>query len=259
VSRQLAAARAVLSEMEQRLKPEHPDVRRMRRLVLDLTTKVEAESRESDVPAGADAARIPTSPGDGSRRRQMAELRAELDQLDRQLASKEAEHQRLRSLADSYQQRVDRVPTRESELAELSRDYSTLQTLYTTLLSRQEESKIAANLERRQIGAQFKLLDPARIAEAPFSPNRRRIILLGMAVGLVLGLGLIAWLEYRDRSFKTDNDLVTVLTLPVLAVVPWMESSTERRLAFARRVGVGCGLSSIVAACVYVAARLFLG
>src|SRR5436309_6248662 len=176
VSPPLAAARAALTEMERRYKPEHPEVQRMRRVIADLSTKPESASRDLQISADADAAAIPTSPIGVGRRGHVAELRAELDQLDRQLAFKEAEETRLRSLADSYQQRVDKVPARESELAELTRDYSTLQTMYTTLLSKQEESKIAANLERRQIGTRFKLLDPARMAEAPFSPNRRRII-----------------------------------------------------------------------------------
>lgn len=258
VSRQLADARASLTAMERRLKPEHPEVQRMRRVIAELSAKLESESRESKVSAGADAARSGPSQAEMTRRAHVAELQAELDQLDHQLASKDAEEARLRALADSYQQRVDKIPTRESELAQLTRDYSTLQTMYTTLLSKQEESKIAANLERRQIGAQFKLLDPARMAEAPFSPNRKKIILVGMIAGLVLGLGSIAWLEYRDLSFKTDRELVNVLALPVLAVVPWMESDTDQRAAFRRRLGVGCALGSLVVACLGVTAYLFL-
>ena len=41
-------------------------------------------------------------------------------------------------------------------------------------------------------------------------------------------------LEYRDTSFKTDDDIVTTLALPVLAVIPAMTSAAERR-AFRRR------------------------
>ena len=52
----------------------------------------------------------------------------------------------------SYQTKLDAAPTRESELTELMRDYTTLQGQYTSLLGKREESKLAANLERRQIG-----------------------------------------------------------------------------------------------------------
>ena len=73
------------------------------------------------------------------------------------------------------------VPARETELAELTRDYTTLQQIYSDLLAKNEESKVAANLERRQIGEQFKLLDPARLPEKPISPNRLMINLIGRA------------------------------------------------------------------------------
>ena len=49
------------------------------------------------------------------------------------------------------------------------RDYTTLQAQYTGLLGKSQDAKVAANLERRQIGEQFKLLDPARLPQRPKS------------------------------------------------------------------------------------------
>ncbi len=182
----------------------------------------------------------------------MRDLKAELNQLDRQIANKQGEEKRLRAASAGYQARVDLVPARESEMAELTRDYATLQTMYTTLLSKKEDSKIAANLERRQIGEQFKLLDPARMPERPFSPDRRTINMMGIFAGLAIGLALVALLEYRESSFKTDDELVAVLGLPVLAVVPSMRSEEERRLLLRRKILVSVGLGSTVTACLAV-------
>jgi hypothetical protein len=116
------------------------------------------------------------------------------------------------------------------------RDYSTLQESYTTLLRKSEESKIAVNLERRQIGEQFKVIDGARLPERPFSPNRLRINMFGLFGGLALGLALVALLEYRDTSFKSDDDVMTTLALPVLAVIPVMTNATERRQSRRRKL-----------------------
>ena len=74
-----------------------------------------------------------------------------------------------------------RRPTRESELTELTRDYDdAADDVHRACSPRSEDSKIAANLERRQIGEQFKMLDPARLPEQPFSPNRLQINLIGV-------------------------------------------------------------------------------
>ena len=100
------------------------------------------------------------------------------------------------SRSAGYDARIAAVPARESELASLTRDYDTLQKVYADLLSKREQSKVAANLERRQIGEQFTVLDPARLPEKPFSPNRPLVLLIGLIAGLVLGGGLAGWLEY---------------------------------------------------------------
>jgi hypothetical protein len=87
-------------------------------------------------------------------------------------------------------------------------------------LSKREQSKVAANLERRQIGEQFSVLDPARLPEKPFSPNRPLFLLIGLVAGLALGGALAGWLEYRDTSLRSDADVTATLALPVLASVP---------------------------------------
>jgi uncharacterized protein involved in exopolysaccharide biosynthesis len=225
----------------------------MERRIRDLEKKVEQEVLEAPVTTIT-----PLSAADLARQRRAVELQNDLQQLDRQVANKAAEEKRLRDVAASYQQRVEMAPTREAELAELTRDYTTLQTLYSNLLSKKEESKIAANLERRQIGETFKLLDPARMPERPFSPNRTMFNLVGLVAGLAIGVLLVAFLEYRDASLKTDEEVVEVLAIPVLAVVPRMRSDRERKKLFRRKIVVSFCLASTVTACLAVVAYTLL-
>lgn len=242
-AQQLAAARAGLTALQRRYKPEHPDVLRMQRVIKELEDKAGTEVADPDTQI---------TPVEAERRARLKDLQAQLDQVTRQIASKESEEQRLRGVVSAYQKRVDVVPTRESELTELTRDYTTLQTMYASLLSKKEESRIAANLERRQIGEQFKLLDPARLAEKPYSPNRIAVSLAGTAAGLAVGLLLIALVEYRDASFSTDDEISSVLSLPVLASVPFMQSQDEQRRAQRRRIALNVGCTASVVACVAV-------
>src|SRR5262249_50220576 len=122
-----------------------------------------------------------------------------------------------------------------------------------------EESKVTTHLESRQIGERFEILDPARLPERPFSPNRQQINLYGMIAGLGVGLAIVALLEYRDSSFKTDDDVTRVLALPVLAVVPLMQSDVDRPRAGRRRllIGVSCGgaVAASLAVLVYTFVR----
>ena len=271
-AQRLAAARAELETLRARLQPDHPDFKRMQRIVRELENKAAAETERAamaeplstDAPGSTDASAsrgarpitvtraVSLSPIELERQARLSDLRLQLDQIDRQLAFKLAEEQQLRGAAADYQRRIDRVPARESELAELTRDYSTLQTLYQTLLAKQEESKIAADLEHRQIGDRFKLLDPARLAERPFSPRRWLIDLAGLAGGLLLGIVLITIAEFRDRTFRNETDVFRELAVPVLAVVPLMESSHQQQRTARRRMLLALAKGSLVAACIPV-------
>jgi polysaccharide chain length determinant protein (PEP-CTERM system associated) len=253
---QLNAAQAALESARLRLRPEHPDVQRLQRLIRDLTARAEAEALQ--VPVSSSAAATPSSPAEASRMRRMAEIRDELDKIDAEIAVMRKEEERLRATGAAFQARAQAAPTRESELTELMRDYGPLQSLYSGLLSKKEDARIAANLERRQIGEQFQILDPARLPERPYSPDRLTITLGGILAGLAVGLGVVGLLEYRDRSLRTDDDVALALSLPILAVVPRMSSDKERRRDRRRVLITNLSFSATVLVCVVIVVFSFL-
>jgi polysaccharide chain length determinant protein (PEP-CTERM system associated) len=233
---QLELARTTLARLELRLKPEHPDVLRTKRLIADLEARVADEAKNAPTATTAAAPAPALTAAEQTRRERLTQMRAEIESLDRQIAFKESEEQRVRGKVAEYQQRVEAVPGTESEWTALSRDYETLQTAYRGLLSKSEESKVAADLERRQIGEQFRILDPARTPVRPVSPNRMQVNAAGAGLGVFLALALVAFLEIKDSSFRNDADVFNVLALPVLAQVPYLETDDDRSRARRRRL-----------------------
>lgn len=222
-SERLAAARAQLRQFETRLKPEHPDMVRIKSIIRDLELK-SADEKRAEVKTGEPAGTPP--PSQAAIRE--AQLRDERAMLTRQITQKDAQIAAITTQIASYQSRLDAAPTRESEMIALMRDYETLKTVYTDLLKKREDSKVASNLEQRQISEQFKILDPANRPELPFSPNRPLIAAAGLAGGLGMGIALVLLLELRDKSFRSDTDIQQALGLPVLAMIPHMSNSAER-------------------------------
>jgi polysaccharide chain length determinant protein (PEP-CTERM system associated) len=224
---QLEFARARMAALLQRYTPNHPEVVSLERTIEELVAKIGEET-----PLSASAP--PLSPAEAAQRKRIADLEAELAIIDRQLETHREEEKRLRARIAEYQAKVDAAPTRESELVELTRDYSTLQTAYANLLMKREQSMIAANLERRQIGEQFRILDPAARPQRPFNQAQRLgVMSSGALAGVVLGLLIIALLELRDTSFRRQEEVHQVLNLPVLALIPVIAS--ERELENERR------------------------
>ena len=249
---ELRVAQQALLAVELKLKPDHPDVKRLRRNVEELSKRVEAQALEGTLASRPSR----TVVMDAVKKKRLTDARAELDNLDRQLQAKLAEEARLRGMLGMYQARIEAVPIREAELAVLSRDYETMQQTYKSLLQKKDESQIAANLEKRQIGEQFKILDPARMPERPTSPDRPQLYAIAILAALAIGFGLAAAAEYFDKTLRTESDVRAALNLTVLATVPYIGHSRAKARGLGRKLAFGAGAASLMAVCVAVAWRL---
>jgi len=254
LSDELRTAQQALLAMELKFKPDHPDVKKQRRAVEELEKRVAAQKLDGTLASRPTAAPVTLDP---AKRRRLTDARAEIENVDRQIQAKSAEASRLSGLIGMYQARIEATPAREAELAGLSRDYETLQMSYRNLLQKKEESQMSANLEKRQIGEQFKILDAARLPEKPASPDRPRLYLIAVLAALAVGLGCAATAEYFDRTLRSEADVRAALNLMVLATVPLMRETSRASIWRARRaVTVGAGAVTILAVCATVAWRL---
>ena len=220
VEPRLRVARAMLKAMLQKYTPEHPDVIQLQSAIQQL---------EAVAAVKRDAARrpAPTLLAADDPRRQRAD--AELARLDARIAEREAQERQLRQAIATYQARLEAVPRRESDWAELTRDYSTMEQGYTALLAKNQDSRLAANLERQRFGEQLNVSERPAEPSRPVSPNRPRIVIIGLVLGVGLGLGILALFEVTDTSLRAEGEVLAALQLPVLAMLPLLVTPAARR------------------------------
>src|SRR5262249_18550304 len=208
-------AEAALKSMEMHLKPTHPDVVRAKKALQDLRAAADVEAAQA--PVTTDEV---LTPAERMRRTRLNAATRELEAVEKDIEARKTQDTQFRQTLSEYQARIEAIPTRENELIELTRDYGTLGGLYTGLLQKKMESQISANLERRQIGEQFRVLDAARLPARPFTPNRPRYYGMGVLGGLLAGVALAVLLEYLDRTMRSEDDVRAALNFPVLATIP---------------------------------------
>src|SRR5262249_30863305 len=138
---QLERAQAALEQMQTTFTAQHPDIVAMKQRIVELRARADAE-------AARQAESTQPSPAETVHRTRIEDLRTELSIVERQIAQKTSDIERLRRVLLDYQRRIEAEPTRESELAALTRDYDTLQQTYRALLTKKQDSEMAANLER---------------------------------------------------------------------------------------------------------------
>jgi polysaccharide biosynthesis transport protein len=154
-----------------------------------------------------------------------------LQLLDREAKRLTDVQQRLTGQMASYRSKVDAVPVREQEMAELNRNYSVSKDHYQSLLDKTFSAGMAADLEKKQQAEHFTILDLAQVPEKPFKP-KRGLMLLGAFLGaLAITLGLAYLRDMMNGTVKFERELKAMLPANVhlLAVVPHLQAASDRR------------------------------
>lgn len=226
---------------------KHPDV---------ISTLAEMEQVKDRIEKGSDEdpeERSPTSVAEQQARNeaQRAGLRVEGGQ--REVA-------RLQAEIDQAQARLAATPRVAEQLDALEREYKNLSLSANDYSNKRLDASVAANMERRQKGEQFRVLEPAFPPPEPTSPNRPLIIVLGLMLGIGGGAGLALLLDAADSSYHDSRALQSALRLPVLASIPAILLDADRarirrsnfRQAFAAAAVSGFVLAGALAGYVIV-------
>ena len=226
------ALKTELARIQSRYTERHPDVVKLKKRIKDL------EQSDGASSSTAAAASLPREPF------QVTELRNEIQYIRNTIERTSADIRRHEKLVES-------TPKREQELQALKRDYEDLQTSYSSLLNRKLEAEIALNMEMKQKGEQFQIIDRARLPARPIRPNMPQLLLMTIAAGCGLGCGLIFLAEFiLNNSFRSPKDVDEILQLPTLTVIPFIESKRDRILGIVNNAGT---FISISATCVLFA------
>jgi len=102
------------------------------------------------------------------------------------------------------------------ELERLQRNYDQNKAFLEDMLARSKETDISASAAVNNV----RIIEPAEMPRAPFSPNISRSAALGLILGLFLGIGVVLALDFLDQTIRSPEQAERILGLEVLGVVP---------------------------------------
>jgi polysaccharide biosynthesis transport protein len=119
-----------------------------------------------------------------------------------------------------YTQRLEAAPMVEQELASTQREYDFERENYKQLSERHAAALEQEQITRTRGGERFSVLSPAYMPDSPESPNRLRLLLVALALGVGLGAAMVFGREYFDRSIRDAQSLQDEFDVQVLAEIP---------------------------------------
>ncbi|MCB2227448.1 MAG: hypothetical protein KQH53_12285 [Desulfarculaceae bacterium] len=213
---------------------DHPDIQRLLRH-LKKAEALEAEKKAREA-AAAKAAGLTENQAERQKmdeqlakgKASIEKLQQRIEQINTEIRETELRKNKMLEQMDIIQKRIDNAPLVAEKLQDMMRGYDELNTAYQKLHTKWLEARMSANMERTQRGEQFEVVDPAQVPDAPFRPQVKRAIPVSILVALGLSVGLAFGLSYIDVSYTSVGQLERQTGLPVLLVVPALETPEER-------------------------------
>jgi len=212
LDQQLTILQDQLSALQSRYTADHPDVIKTKNQIEQLKRRMSEEPKSGGTPANAQATGIEPPA--------IQQLRARVRQDDLSIADLVKRQGQIQNQINILQGRIQSTPGVEQQYKELTRNYQSAVEFYNDLLKRHDQAKIGRDLNRRQEGEQFRVLDAPSLPMTPSFPKKTMFAGAGFGGGLALGLSILFLLAALDRSMHTEHDVEVCMRLPVLAIVP---------------------------------------
>ena len=118
------------------------------------------------------------------------------------------------------------IPAAKAKLDSLERENNSQKTLYESMLARHGQSEVSKQMEVQDKSTVFRVVDPAVLPFKPVSPDRVKIILMGILAGIGGGLGIVVLKDQMDTTVK-NVEIARQFGFPVLAVIPRIEDPQQ--------------------------------
>jgi len=192
-STQIAGLTVELGRLSEKFKEGHPEVQKVR-------AQVEQLKRARQARAGQI-----------------------LDRLDTEYAQLRKREAELRSAIDAQKTQAATQSRKAAELEAQRKEADSAKSLYEVLLQKLNETDIAASIRSNNVS----VVDRASSPLYPVRPQKQRIALIGLVVGILAGLGLVLARDYLANTIRDPEEIERYLHLDLLAAVPRYEAEDD--------------------------------
>lgn len=216
IEKQLRGKRMELSELRERYSDDHPDVKRLQKTMASLESMLNIPVRKPR--------RVVTQVDNPA----YIQLKSQLHGAKVEISSLYASKQRIIAKIAHYEKGLRAAPQVQRKYNDLSLDYDNSMHKYREIKAKQMEADMAKTMEKDKKGERFSLIDPPRLPEEPFTPNRPAIIGLGFILSLGSALGVALFKASLDAGIYGEKALRAIVGTPPLMVIPVLTNRKDQ-------------------------------
>ncbi|HYN53192.1 MAG TPA: lipopolysaccharide biosynthesis protein, partial [Methylotenera sp.] len=191
----------------------HPSLKALQRRI-DALEKTTVPAGSSNKPITAQSVMV-------------AKVQTQIDSANARLKSLLLDESNIRARIRQIEGLVLQSAQTEGALGALERDYENAKTAYTEIKAKQDNSKIAQNIEMENKGERFVLIEAPVLPRKPIKPNRILIMLAGFFGAIAGAIGFAVLLEAIDSRVRGVDALVSIMKIQPMATIPYITNKAE--------------------------------
>jgi capsular exopolysaccharide synthesis family protein len=140
--------------------------------------------------------------------------------------------EKLNELERKYQSKLQVLPSKENKLASLVMQRDVYSKMYTLMLDKREEMRLAELSKLQDI----IIVDAAHEPTEASSPKKTFNIAASLLLGIIFGFMTIIAIELKNRKLLNLNDIEDELRFPIYAIIPNYTKKLTRQIDNSRNI-----------------------
>lgn len=143
------------------------------------------------------------------------------------ISSLQKKENEIENMLGKYESKMRVLPQHENKLASLIRQTNVYSKMYTLLLDKREEMRMAELSKLQDI----VIVDPANKPNEPISPRKQFNMIAGLVIGSVFGFIGIFIVEARSKRKVQLDDVEDDFRFPIFAIIPNYSRDIRKKIS----------------------------
>jgi succinoglycan biosynthesis transport protein ExoP len=250
---QMAKLQSQLDQYQSRYGPQYPDVLKIEAEIKRLQDQIKQSEKAADSSTAGSSVMGQAVTGHHN-----PVIESQIAALDQEVQKHVDREKELQSQINFYQSKLEGAPAILQQMAAATRDNDNAEQNFKDVQTRKFAADISSDVETRQKGERFVIVEPAQPPTRPITPNRLLIDGLALPAGLGLAILLALILEVLNTTVKTEREVTEHVRTALFAEIPWLitpMSKRRQRLRSALNVSGNTVLALAYFAVVFVSVR----